>query len=144
VRSGCIAWLISVIIFCGYTQALASVLSLRVQEGDCKPAAAAVQPVEEEGGKGKKGKKGKGSGGAAGMALGRGTSMLRSAIEARLCNGDVAEEMAALSLAEAVPTEKMPGWQQVGASAVTFSVHRLICCQLNKLICMDIKADLYS
>lgn len=93
-------------------EALASVLSLRVQEGDCKPAAAAVQPVEEEGGKGKKGKKGKGSGGAAGMALGRGTSMLRSAIEARLCNGDVAEEMAALSLAEAVPTEKMPGWQQ--------------------------------
>ncbi len=63
-------------------------VSLRCQEGDALPQAV-VTPAEEEAADqgGKKGKKGvkKGHKGApAGLGLGKGTTVLRSAVEARL------------------------------------------------------------
>jgi len=95
-------------------EALAAVLTLRLQEGDSQPIAA--PPAEEAEGKGKKGKKGKG-GGPQGMALGKGTAMLRAALEGALAEGQLEGQMAALSLdAVSAPADKLPSWTQALAA----------------------------
>eukprot|EP00873_Tetraselmis_striata_P016208 jgi/Tetstr1/436472/TSEL_025300.t1 len=86
-------------------EALAAVLTLRLQEGDSQPIAA--PPAEEAEGKGKKGKKGKG-GGPQGMALGKGTAMLRAALEGTLAEGQLEGQIGGAALAAMSAPAKLP------------------------------------
>jgi len=94
-------------------EALVAVVSLRLQQGN------ALAPMEADASCGKKGKKGKGGGGPQSMVLGKGTALLRGAVEGRLLQpraassgeggGSLEDKLAALQLEDltASPSEAL-------------------------------------